>query len=742
MEFFCINYKNIYLIKQIGRIKWLCLDFVWSMENMDRAAKVKKYRKKMMKNRYRRRPQVLEISENRFKFWLLTAGIVSAGLLFSLIVVMRSSSQRPELTYVTREEAASLMCFLEEDSLLEQWKEDPKLTVTQGQLKDFVQKIGLSDAIRVQGGNEKLERSVFMDYYDQILDYMDLAESVEKKTVLLLAQDGNICQTQYGEYVFQAGSVRLEDFYTYDMYVMEHRILGIRAQSEKTIALRDVSAAALDQQNIEFEYEKNTYQVSCKNMEGFTSSADCTLCIKGGVVTKIKNIRLTENNSTVKSAPEQAADTEKKALSDTVKVLLLNQGAVHYEQVYLTCDGQCYVKKNRSKKKYAASQLINIKKLKLKKGKYISVEPAKSSGRLYLSDAKGRRISKGYYGSITVYRDNDGYYIVNKVGIEKYLYSVVASEMPSSFGLEALKAQAVCARSYVYRQMAKGDYEAYHAQIDDSTNYQVYNKSDISEADIKAVEATAGEVMYAQGEIVNAYYFSCSCGYTSGMEIWNQKDAYPYLKAKSLNPSEKGSFDLSKEKTFRKYITSSNEKAFDGDSRYFRWTAKAEPSACLKEIKQKIQQREKINPQNFAYYARSGKSEKKVSSLKGFGGIEQISSLKRSKSGAVLALNIVFEFGRVEVRSEYNIRSVLGCALEKITYADGTEDQYTRFLPSAYFSIKFNAKSRRYELSGGGNGHGMGMSQYGADRMSKQGWDYKKILKYYYSGVSVKAVSK
>ena len=111
---------------------------------------------------------------------------------------------------------------------------------------------------------------------------------------------------------------------------------------------------------------------------------------------------------------------------------------------------------------------------------------------------------------------------------------------------------------------------------------------------------------------------------------------------------------------------------------------------------------------------------------------------RRGKSGAVLVLTIQFEFGKVLIESEYNIRSILGCAIEQITYADGTVDTDCRFLPSAYFFLSFQKKSGRYILTGGGNGHGMGMSQYGAAGMAREGWDYRQILTFFYDGVQIR----
>jgi len=69
--------------------------------------------------------------------------------------------------------------------------------------------------------------------------------------------------------------------------------------------------------------------------------------------------------------------------------------------------------------------------------------------------------------------------------------------MKKYIGIKMVEAEPMC----------RGDYKKYHAQIDDSTNYQVYNKSQSCEADVQAVEETAGQVMYAQDAIVTAYYY-------------------------------------------------------------------------------------------------------------------------------------------------------------------------------------------------------------------------------------------
>ncbi len=694
---------------------------------MDRAAKVRKYRRKT----YKRRNRAAKPAGPLFSLFALGLLLAAAFAAFAVVFLNKNAGAKPE--YVTQDEMASLMSFYEDQTYIKKWGENPGAAVTQRKMKELIQGIGLAGIVPVTGKSGKLSRQTVMDLYGQILDYLDLGEKVSKKTILLLSQSGKSCQTKDGAFELDADSLELKPFHTYEAYAMGQSLLGIPVESNKTLALKDVLADAVTKRKVSFWYGDKKYQIPCKSSNGLQGQDLCTLCIKGGKVTKVKDIRAGD-------ASVQEKKQESAKASGTVKVLLLNKGDVHYDQLYVACNGNYCVKKDKKKKTYKKSDVLNIKKLKVAKGGYITAAPVKPGDRLFLADQQGNLLTKGYYGSFIVYRDAEGYYIVNKVEVEKYLYSVVASEMPASFGAEALKAQAVCARTYVYQKMQQGNYGAYHAQIDDSVNCQVYNKSEIAEDDVTAVDGTAGMVMYAADEIVNAYYFSSSCGYTSGMEVWNQKGACPYLKAKSLIPSEK-KFDLSDEDTFRKFITSSEKAAYDSHSIYYRWLAKVELSAHVKELKQKIESARQANPANVTYYRMSGKKQKEVSSLKGFGGAKKMYCLRRAKSGSILELAIGFEFGTVKVRSEYNIRSIIGCALEKITYADGSSNTSLSFLPSASFSIKFDKASRRFLLTGGGNGHGMGMSQYGASAMAKSGWDYKKILKFFYDGITIRKIS-
>ena len=114
--------------------------------------------------------------------------------------------------------------------------------------------------------------------------------------------------------------------------------------------------------------------------------------------------------------------------------------------------------------------------------------------------------------------------MINELPLENYLCKVVPSEMPASYQKEALKAQAICARSYAYRQIMDYAYPEYQAHVNDSTDYQVYNNSASQQAATEAVQETAGKVLKYNGNIITAYYYSTSCGKTTTMAAWGTKE--------------------------------------------------------------------------------------------------------------------------------------------------------------------------------------------------------------------------
>ena len=373
-------------------------------------------------------------------------------------------------------------------------------------------------------------------------------------------------------------------------------------------------------------------------------------------------------------------------------------------------------------------------------GKTYIVKPESEDGKIYLCNGDGTAVSNGYEGTIEVRSTENGYTVVNELPLEEYLYAVVPSEMPSSFSGEALKTQAVCARSYAYMQLLRADLAAYGAHINDSTSYQVYNKVEKTKESVAAVDATCGQVLTWNGKVVEAYYFSTSMGYTDTAEIWNVDDpsAYGYLKKACLNRTDAG-MDLSDETVFSNYIKSSAD-GYDSDIRYFRWFATADISDKTEQVNEILKTRHSISTKNVLYYESDGITECNVDDEEhNMGTLTEMSVEARSSSGSILTLVLTYERGVVKVKTEYNIRKVLGCMVKKIVYADATEAENITMLPSAFSTVE-KQEDGTYLLSGGGYGHGLGMSQNGANGMAKAGMGYLDILNYFYQNITVETI--
>ena len=111
--------------------------------------------------------------------------------------------------------------------------------------------------------------------------------------------------------------------------------------------------------------------------------------------------------------------------------------------------------------------------------------------------------------------------VINTLDIEKYLLQVVPSEMPRSFGVEALKVQAVAARTYAVSDILKGKYSKDGFHIKDTVESQVYNNQVENDDATKAIKETEDEILTYDGQPIDAKYFSTSSGFTShAHNVW------------------------------------------------------------------------------------------------------------------------------------------------------------------------------------------------------------------------------
>ena len=281
---------------------------------------------------------------------------------------------------------------------------------------------------------------------------------------------------------------------------------------------------------------------------------------------------------------------------------------------------------------------------------------------------------------------------INIVNIEEYLAGVIASEMPTQFPMNALRAQAVLARTYALKHLGKHKYYGY--DLCDTQNCQVYGGvSSESERGNTAVESTMGEIMRYKNKPIESV-FSANCGGVtqSAKEAgWYET---PYLQP--VSDYKDFDFDTLQPYHFKELL----QYPHDAYSRYgknvslaaFRWTRVVEVDDITQVIKRK---------------------------KKDIGRITGIIPLRRGRSGYVSRLLVKGTKGNITLNKENVIRNNLSLGM----------------LRSSYFIVEPNYRDRELEFFvfyGGGWGHGVGFDQTGAAGRAEDGQDYKEILNHYF----------
>lgn len=354
-------------------------------------------------------------------------------------------------------------------------------------------------------------------------------------------------------------------------------------------------------------------------------------------------------------------------------------------------------------------------------------------GKLSLYNVKRAVGVPSYRGTLEVALFEGKLLVVNELSLEEYLYGVLPSEMPESFGMEALKAQAVCARSYACNQLLANRYSAFGAHVDDSMTCQVYQNYGETAASVEAVKATFGKILSQEGECITAYYFSCSYGHTAdSYDIWG--DSAGTLLSGVAQTEEGKVNSLKKTKDFETYLDS-DRKWYDEESVWFRWNTVL--GAELDDrILERLKERQKAVPDTILVMVSESGDEMRFEQgeVKKFGTLEDIIIAERGNSGVITKLVLVGSEATYLIQKEYNIRYVLA-PLNVVYLQDGTTSSNMSLLPSAYFTVE---KGENYfAVRGGGHGHGAGMSQYGAKYLAAKGKSYEDILMHYYKDTDI-----
>jgi stage II sporulation protein D len=284
------------------------------------------------------------------------------------------------------------------------------------------------------------------------------------------------------------------------------------------------------------------------------------------------------------------------------------------------------------------------------------------SGAFWLEPTAGGYIFIGdrwYRGRVLLLPGTSGgVTAVNFVDLELYLYSVLGGEMPASWPPEALKSQAVAARSYALYRRSRSQNQPY--DVVSTTASQVYKGLESEAVSTRAaVDATRNQVLTYNGQIIEAVFHSSSGGYTENVEdVWSQ--ALPYLRA---------------------------VQDYDAGAPVYQWSV----SLPLADF---------------------------ASRISGVGNLIAAVPERTTPQGRVVSLRLQGDAGSRlisgnEVRQALNLRSTL-------------------------FSISVAGDT--VNISGRGYGHGLGMSQWGAHNLARQGRSYQEILTHYYRGATLSQV--
>jgi stage II sporulation protein D len=366
-----------------------------------------------------------------------------------------------------------------------------------------------------------------------------------------------------------------------------------------------------------------------------------------------------------------------------------------------------------------------------------------------LSTTRQNRVPE-YPGELWLETRGNGLLVVNTVDFQDYLKRVLPSEMPISFHPEALKAQAVAARTYAYsRQQTTTFWKQFGADVDDSVSEQVYNNTRTHPTTDAAVDATYNQILTFQNAPIQAFYFSTSPGSTANIEeVWMDRSAVPYLRARTQTNPITVSID-SESEALAFFQNWNPEGFFDADSSLWRWRVSLSRTELEALLSRTLPEQARASPR-FVLTPEGALSP----DAPGFalGALQRVGALRRTSSGFISELEIQTSTGRFIVRRESNIRNLLR---PNNTFTGGNDVLLERWrgeprlnfpaLPSSAFALQKERDAdgtlQRITFWGGGFGHGVGMSQFGAHGLGKLGYDYQQILQHFYPGTELKLMA-
>jgi SpoIID/LytB domain protein len=326
-----------------------------------------------------------------------------------------------------------------------------------------------------------------------------------------------------------------------------------------------------------------------------------------------------------------------------------------------------------------------------------------------VKEGSNQPISRLYAGKMELQPNAYGTYtLINEVPLETYLRGVVPYEIGTSTPAGALEAQAILARTYVLRNLRRFAVDNYQLCAD--THCQVYyGLNGVTAKTDQAIATTQGMVLTYKNQLADALYSSTTGGVTASFsDVWNGEDR-PYLQPLVDAPSPIWNLSdqsLADENNFQRFINlrqGFNESSGDV---FFRW----HKESSLKDITTDLQKFLKV----------------KNSPLAKLRTIQEMKVAERSKSGRILKLEVKTDIGTFDLYKD-EVRSAFAAPKSTLFYLQPLN--------------RGEAKIWGYVFIGGGLGHGVGLSQTGAQNLAKLGWSSSKILQFYYPGTQIQQLS-
>jgi stage II sporulation protein D len=330
--------------------------------------------------------------------------------------------------------------------------------------------------------------------------------------------------------------------------------------------------------------------------------------------------------------------------------------------------------------------------------------------------------------------------VINVIDIEEYLYGVLKKEISPSWPQEALKAQAVAARTFAIFNMNKYIDEGYN--ICASTNSQVYGGVNHEDPlTNKAVDETQGVIMVYKGKPINAVYHSDSGGYTEDSEnVWGS--FLPYLRSvksifeeKVTPPHHTWSYSINEKDLAEKL----QKQGYKINSIFSIESVKKSETGRTSELIFFVDDNKTFNikANDFRNLIGTDLIRSTLFIIEAIGRepniAEDIEDKKEIEDKAEQKESIK---EILEQKKDWTIKELLELMKKNKQQQQQEEEEQKEDTVPKVISAKLNIPLT-FLFSGSGNGHGVGMSQWGAYGMALQGSRYQDILKYYYQGIEI-----